>query len=263
MTAPFQPGTSTSHEDALGALRGDGALSMERVLTSSIHPLDELTGGFRSSTSYLIDSGSRYASEILHLTCLRALAEFDEEVVWIDGGNAIEPYTLSALCKRFGFDAHEMLSMVNIARAFTAYQLVSLIDDTLGKEVGRGSPAMIIVSSISDMFMDKDMRRTESHQLLRRCAERIEEVTKSKETITLVTSHTPKHIQPEPRTMSLLSSIFDVVIQVRDREGSVDLRVPRNGSAVRFTPTPWNQMILDDFNGGFDGKNRAHIPSGA
>ncbi|MCJ7489811.1 MAG: hypothetical protein MUO87_06680, partial [Thermoplasmata archaeon] len=117
MTAPFQPGTSTSHEEALGVLRGDGPLSMERVLASSISPLDELTGGFRSSTSYLIDSGSRYASEILHLTCLRALAEFDEEVVWIDGGNAVEPYTLSALCKRFDFDAHEMLSMVNIARA--------------------------------------------------------------------------------------------------------------------------------------------------
>ncbi len=234
-------------------LRGDGPLNMERVLTSSISPLDALTGGFRSSTAYLIDSGSRYASDILHLSCLRALVEFDEEVVWIDGGNAIEPYTLSALCKRFGFDAHEMLSMVNIARAFTAYQLVSLIDDTLGEEARIGTPAMIIISSISDMFMDKDMRRTESHQLLRRCAEKIEGATKSKETITLVTSHTPGHIQPEPRTMSLLSGIFDVVIQVRDREGSVDLRVPRSENAVRFTPTPWNQMILGDFNGGFDG----------
>jgi hypothetical protein len=239
MTAPFQPGTGTSHEEALGALRGDGPLDMGRVLMSAISPLDELTGGFRSSTSYLIDSGSRYASEILHLTCFRALAEFDEEVVWIDGGNAVEPYTLSALCKRSGFDAHDTLSRVNIARAFTAYQLVTLIDDML----------------------DKDMRRTESHQLLRRCAERVEEVTRSKETITLVTSHTPGHTRPEPRTMSLLSGIFDVGIQVRDGEGGIDLRVPRKGRATRFTPVPWNQTILNDFDGGFDGEDCAHIPS--
>jgi hypothetical protein len=261
MTAPFQPGTGTSHEEALGALRGDGPLDMGRVLMSAISPLDELTGGFRSSTSYLIDSGSRYASEILHLTCFRALAEFDEEVVWIDGGNAVEPYTLSALCKRSGFDAHDTLSRVNIARAFTAYQLVTLIDDMLEEEAGRSIPAMIIISSISDMFMDKDMRRTESHQLLRRCAERVEEVTRSKETITLVTSHTPGHTRPEPRTMSLLSGIFDVGIQVRDGEGGIDLRVPRKGRATRFTPVPWNQTILNDFDGGFDGEDCAHIPS--
>ena len=259
MTNPIQPRTTPFQEDLLGGLH-DEPLRTERVLMSSIAPLDQMVGGLRSSTSYLIDSSSDYASDMLHLTCLRALVELDEEVIWIDGGNAVEPYTLSALCKRFCFDAHEMLSMVNIARAFTAYQLVSLIDDMLADEADRSVPAMIIVSSLSDMFMDKDMRRSESHQLLRRCAERIAEVTRSKETITVVTSHTPRHIQPEPRAMSLLSSVFDVVVQVRDRDGAIDLRVPRKGCAVRFRPAPWNQTILNDFDGGLDGEDCAHIP---
>jgi hypothetical protein len=163
------------------------------------------------------------------------------------------------LCKRFGLDAHDTLSRVNIARAFTAYQLVSLMDDVFD-EAGRSSPAMIIVSSISDMFMDKDMRRTESRQLLRRCAEGIVEVTRSREAITLVTSHTPRHVQPDPGMVSLLSSTFDVLIQARDKGDGIDLRMPRRGCAVRFAPAPWNQMILDDFKGGFDGEDCAYIP---
>lgn len=253
MTAPIQPRTSTPDGCATGWLQDDEPLRTERVLMSSIAPLDRVVGGFRSSTSYLIDSDSRYASDILHLACLQALVEFAEEVVWIDGGNAVKPYEISAMCKRSGLDAHEMLSMVNIARAFTAYQLVSLIDEMLANEANRSVPVMIIVSSLSDMFMDKDMRRSESHQLLRRCAERIAEVTRSEETITVVTSHTPRHIQPEPRTMSLLSSVFDVVVQVRDRGDAIDLRVPRKGCAIRFRPAPWNQTILNDFDGGLDG----------
>jgi hypothetical protein len=143
MTNPIQPRTSPFQEDLLRGLY-DEPLRTERVLRSSIAPLDQMVGGLRSSTSYLIDSSSSYSSDMLHLTCLRALMEFDEEVIWIDGGNAVEPYTLSALCKRFGFDAHEMLSKVNIARAFTAYQLVSLIDEMLADEADRSVPAMII-----------------------------------------------------------------------------------------------------------------------
>jgi predicted ATP-dependent serine protease len=260
MTAPLQPRTTTPDEHTLEWLQNDEPLRTERVLMSSVAPLDRVVGGFRSSTSYLIDSDSKYASDILHLTCLQALVEFAEEVVWIDGGNAVKPYAISAMCKRSGFDAHEMLSMVNIARAFTAYQLVSLIDEMLDDEAGRSVPAMIIVSSISDMFMDKDLRRSEAHQLLRRCAERIEEVTRSREAITLVTSHTPGHIPPEPRTMSLLSSVFDLVVQVRDRDDAIDIRVPGKKRATRFTPVPWNQTILNDFDGGFDGEDSAHIP---
>jgi hypothetical protein len=259
MTAPTQPGTTAPHVDPLAVVKGDGALSMERVLMSSIPPLDEMVGGFRSSTAYLLDSDAVYASDILHLMCIRAVTELDEEVIWIDGGNAVEPYTLSMLCKRFGLDAHDTLSRVNIARAFTAYQLVSLMDDVFD-EAGRSSPAMIIVSSISDMFMDKDMRRTESRQLLRRCAEGIVEVTRSREAITLVTSHTPRHVQPDPGMVSLLSSTFDVLIQARDKGDGIDLRMPRRGCAVRFAPAPWNQMILDDFKGGFDGEDCAYIP---
>ena len=244
----------------LPALDDDAHLLRERVLKTSITPLDGAVGGFRSSTATLLDSDTRYASELLHILCVNALAEFGEEVIWIDGGNEVDPYVLSAMCKRRGLDRHEMLSMVNVARAFTAYQLASLVDGFLGEEARRASPSMIIISSVSDMFMDRDVRRSEGRQLLRRCADVIGGVTRASGAATVVTSHTPGRVKPEPWMISLLSDAFDVHVQMRTGRNGISVRVPSEGRSASFTPVSWNQTVLNDFMEGFYGTDGAHVP---
>ena len=259
MTAPVYAQNTEHFEHMSTALEKNAPRSRERLLKTSIAPLDDIMGGLRSSTTTLLDSDARYASELLHAICVRALAEFDEEVIWIDGGNVIDPYVLSTLCKRCGFDRHEMLSMINVARAFTAYQLASLIDGFLGEEARKSSPSTIIISSISDMFMDNDVRRSESHQLLRRCADEIGRVTKECETVTVVTSHTSGRVKPEPKMISLLSDAFDVYMQMRYGRSGIIVRMPREGRATVFTPVPWNQMVLNDFMEEVNGENCSHV----
>ena len=111
----------------------------ERVLDTSITQLDELIGGFRASKVALLDSDNSYSSTLMHLLCVRAISQFDEEVVWIDGGNVVDPYSISSLCKRLRLDKKDILSRVNISRAFTAYQLVTLIDEKLKEQVERST----------------------------------------------------------------------------------------------------------------------------
>jgi hypothetical protein len=241
-------------------LSGSEPLAMERVLNTSIASIDDIIRGFRPSTVTLLDSDTRYASELLHILCVQALAEFDEEVIWMDGGNAVDPYVISALCKRRGLDSRELLSMVNVARAFTAYQLASLIDGFLDKETRESAPSTIIISSISDMFMDKDVRRSEAHQLLRGCAKEIGRVTRENEAITVVTSHTPGRVKPDPKMTALLSDAFDVYVQMRCVRDGIVVRMPREARSTSFTPVPWNQTVLNDFTGGFYGEDCAHIP---
>lgn len=260
MTVPTNAHVIGSISDLLGSEGEHLSLRRERVLNTAVPQLDEAIRGFRSSEAVLLDSDARYASELLHILCVRSLAEFGEEVIWIDGGNAVDPYVLSALCKRLGHDRHSMLSMVNVARAFTAYQLASLVGDVLGKEAEKCAPSTIIVSSISDMFMDKDMRWSESYQLLRRCANEIARVTRERDAVTLVTSHTPGRARPDPRMMSLLYSTFDCSVKIRAGRNGVSVRSSREGRSASFAPVPWNQMVLGDFMGGFDGEDRTDIP---
>lgn len=238
-------------------------LLRERVLETSITPIDELTGGFRSSQVSLLDSDNAYATSILHLLCVRAISQFDEEVVWIDGGNTIDPYAMSSLCKRLRMDKRGILSRVNVSRAFTAYQLVTLIDERLEEQVRRSAPALVVVSSLAELFLDKDMKWMESHQLLRRCLEDVSRITKDSEAISVVTNQAREHVRPSAKLSTLLYEHADLALQMRTRRDGLLLRLPKAEREVLFSPVAWNQMTLDEFRGDEDGKDGAHIPLGA
>ena len=237
-------------------------LLRERVLGTSMASIDDLTGGFRSSKVTLIDSDDSYASTLLHLLCVRAISQFDEEVVWVDGGNEVSPYAISSLCKRLMLDKRDVLSRVNISRAFTAYQLVTLIDEKLEEQVRKCSPSMIIVSSIAELFLDKDMKWMESHQLLRRCADDISRITRDHETITVVSNDAYHHVRPSPGLTALLYEGSDLALQIRARRNGLLMRVPRTGRETLFSPVPWNQSTMEEFRGDSDGKDGAYIPLG-
>lgn len=237
-------------------------LVRERALKSSIAQIDSLTGGFHASKVSLIDSDHDYVSSLVHMLCVRAIGEFDEEVVWVDGGNEINPYAMSALCRRLGLDRRDVLSRVNVSRAFTAYQLVTLIEDKLEEQVVKVAPSMVIVSSVSQMFLDKDMRWMEAHQLLRRCLDAISRVTRAHETITLVTNNSHMLPRPSPGLTALLYEHADLAIQIRARRRGLAIRLPRLDREAMFSPVPWNQVTLDEFGEEDYGEDRTHIPLG-
>jgi predicted ATP-dependent serine protease len=254
--------TASATEDTHAQALGCEPLQIERVLRTSVSPIDELLGGFRSSKVALFEGNSNYPSSLLHLLCVKAVAELDEEVVWIDGGNSVDPYAMSALCKRMRLDKRDVLSRVNISRAFTAYQLVALIDERLEEEVRESSPAMVIVSSLTDMFLDKDMKWMEAYQLLRRCAEDIRRVTRAYETISLVTDRTPGHVPHNERMLSLLRAEADTVVSMKERRDGILVRLPSEGRSAVFHPVPWTQTTLADFRGDAYGEDCSHIQGG-
>ncbi len=235
-------------------------LLRERVLKSSILQIDDLTGGFRSSQVTLLDSDSSYATSLLYLLCIRAVSQFDEDVVWIDGGNDIDPYAIGSLCKRLRLDKRETLSRVSVSRAFTAYQLVTLIDEKLEEQVERSAPSTVIVSSIADMFLDKDMKWMESHQLLRRCLEDVSRITKDHETISVITGNALHKAGTGPMLSTMLYEHADLAVQMRVRKNGLLLRIPRADREMIFLPVPWNQLTIDEFRGEEHGTDGAHIP---
>jgi len=250
-------------EEPLISIVDAGPLFRERTLKTSVLQLDELTGGLHSGQVNLFDSDNSYSTSLLHLLCVRAISEFDEEVVWIDGGNAVDPYGISSICKRLRLDKRDILSRVNISRAFTAYQLVTLIDEKLQEQVERSAPALVIVSSITEMFLDKDMKWMESHQLLRRCLERVAKITKEHETISIITNNTHQPVRPSPLLTNLLYEHADLVLQMRTQKDGLLFRLPGRDREVLFAPVPWNQTTLDEFRGDSDGKDSAYLPLGA
>jgi len=82
--------------------------------------VDALLRGLEPGTITFIDSTDRLVFELVNLFCFNAVNELHEEVLWIDGGNSVNPYELSAICKRYRVPPEEVLHNITVSRAFTA-----------------------------------------------------------------------------------------------------------------------------------------------
>lgn len=98
-----------------------------------------------------IGGPSSVTGKILHSIVFRSLAVSDGIVLWIDGGNSFDPYRISELAERCGYDGRKMLSRIRIARAFTAHQMEA-IARSASKEARGNSISILVVSSVAELF---------------------------------------------------------------------------------------------------------------
>ncbi|HTY46870.1 MAG TPA: hypothetical protein VMB46_04300 [Methanomassiliicoccales archaeon] len=168
-------------------------------------------------------------------------------MVWVDGGNSINPYSLAGICKRFRVNSQEVLNSINVSRAFTAYQYVTLIEDMMEAEVRRTRAGMLVLSCFPDLFLDKDMWWSESLQLMKRCLATIEDVTKRYGLITLVTNFGLSKLLFKKSLRSLVYSSADKVVRIENARSSLRLTLVNDGRTMLYHPVPYYQRTLDEF----------------
>ncbi len=211
-----------------------------KILETSLSRLDSFLGGFQSSGITLIDCSSPFLFDFLGLLCVRSILEFDDDVIFVDGGNSINPYTIVKLSKRTKISENYVLSKIKVCRAFTAYQLSTILDN-LGNAVVEYNPSLLIVSCISDLFLDKDIKRNEAEVLLKRGLWNIKSLTRKYNLISILTTF---------RSFHRFKGIFnaDRVIKIESKKKY--LRISINNKTMDFYPLPSSQTVLEDFLGG-------------
>src|SRR5659263_756688 len=78
--------------------------------------------------------------------------------MFVDGGNSFNPYALSKMAKSFGEEPRKVLSRIHVARAFTEYQMDSLIHG-LQDAVEQWNPAVLAISYLPSLFSGYDGKR--------------------------------------------------------------------------------------------------------
>jgi len=103
--------------------------------------------------------------ELLYVGSARARGR----VSLLEGANRFHPYRLGELGRSLGVDARETVRRVRLARAFTAYQMVALVD-RWASEVRRHPPTLLVGHDLPALFTDDEIPREEQDGLLRRIA---------------------------------------------------------------------------------------------
>ena len=219
----------------------------QRRIFTGFTPLDQFIGGFEAEKVTLLDSGSRFVHELAALLCVQAIRTLGGEVVMVDGGNTADPYVLSNLAKRFGLDRNFVLERVNISRAFTAYQMTSLINESLRERVEERTGRMILISSLPDLFLDDDVWWPEAYELLRSSVSTIKEISSRYGTVTIVTNCGLSKLYQKSGLRRYLYGEVDKVVRFEKGRGRLRVSLPLEGRFMEYVPVPHNQMTLNEF----------------
>jgi len=223
------------------------AFPAKRTLQTSLGILDSIIGGFEAGKVSLVDSGSDFVFHLTSILCVRHAFETGGSVVFVDGGNCVDPYGMASLAKRFGLNRHEVLPKVHVARAFTAHQMATLILDVLDKKVDETEAGLIVFACLPNLFLDEDMDYIEAHQLFMRSLKKIKEVTEDHETVTLVTNAGLAKMNRRKRLRTSLYESVDKVVRIQHHRQGLEVMVPEKGIREVYRPVPPNQATIDDF----------------
>ena len=102
------------------------------------------------------------------------------DVIVLDGANRFDPYTVSFFARRAFLPPEELLKRIRIARAFTCYQMATLMGEKLTcllKEDGRitqGQKPWVILLGPITTFLDEDVPEREAGPLLERSLKKVD-----------------------------------------------------------------------------------------
>jgi len=204
-------------------------LSAERIrrLSLRISVVDEIFPGFDVGDFGVLCGGD--APAVGFALCVRSIAPFEmgglrSEVVFIDGGNSFNPYLVAEVARGFGLEPRYVLERIYVSRAFTAYQLSTLILEKLNSFLDRCNAGLVYVSDISNLFLDRDIPKTEAQDLFVKVCAALSEIASKRRKIVLATYTQDKS--------SKRGVFFEAVLFGRS---NVIVKLDRRGKIIRFS----------------------------
>jgi len=217
------------------------------VLTTGLPVLDGLLGPFEGSRLALVDSGSDFVFQLQSLLCVRCVAELDSDVVFVDGGNSVDPHGIVRLAKRVGLRRLDVLPRIRVARAFTCHQMATLLIERLEEEVATSGARLVIVSCLPELYLDEDVPYGEAHQLFHRSLRRVREVTTQHGTITVATNAGLAKLHKRRGLRRAAYEAADRAVRMQQRRQGILITRRETGEAGWWRPVPPNQLTLEDF----------------
>jgi hypothetical protein len=127
-------------------------------LTTGMKELDQL---LTLRLGQLVVLHGKMSHPFSSLLCVRATLpqpSLDGDVVFIDGGNMFDAYSISEHAIRHEISAEQVLSRIHLSRAFTYHQLGTLINEKLPHALDQFNARLVIVSDITMLYCDPDVQ---------------------------------------------------------------------------------------------------------
>lgn len=166
----------------------------------------------------------------------------------MDGGNTFNPYAISALAREFGLNPKSALEQVFISRAFTAYQLSALILETLEDALKHHKSKLVLISSITNLFLDKDVPTKEAFEIFRKIITHLSDLALKRNIIIAATCSNDEHSKRRIILESILLGKTRATVKVAESKGRLQLTIHNHDFPDPFTvDVSQNRATLQEF----------------
>ncbi len=222
--------------------RATGAPPLAFPSSPAIYPW--LSRRFSSGEATLWVGPARATEALLELLYAGVVAR-GGRLSLLEGANRFHPYRIAERMRALGVDPETALERIRLARAFTAYQMVALVD-RWGREVRAHPPSLLVAHELPTLFFESEFPEEERAPLLRYTARCLARIARATRTPLLLTSSSglagfPGLAEEGPR-------LFDLV---RLAQGPAGLRLEAYGEAttMQLLHRPDGQRGLEEYGG--------------
>jgi len=144
-------------------------ISSQLRLLLNIENVDNLFPGFMFG-DFAVLNGSSTVQSLLSSLCVRAqlpyqLGGLETNVLFVDGSNSFRLYDVSTIAQSCELNPGEVLRRIFLSRAFTAYQLTSLVFEQLQSTIEKYNSKLVILSNLARLYLDKDLPKKEAQEV--------------------------------------------------------------------------------------------------
>jgi len=167
------------------------SVSSQLRLSFNIKDIDYLFPGFALG-DFAVFHGYAAVLPLSMLLCVRAqlpyqLGGLETNVVFVDGGNTFRLYDVSRIAQLHQLDPTEVLERIFISRAFTAYQMTSLVLDKLQSAVDKYNSKLVVISDIVGLYLNKDVPKREAKDVFNQLTVYLSNFAKENQVIVFIT----------------------------------------------------------------------------
>jgi RecA/RadA recombinase len=222
-------------------------LKPDIVVLSGIKELDNLLGGFKQREITYIDGDSSLISKIADQICVNTYRTFQSATIYIDAGMCADPYRVAQYARNIEVNQKEVLEHVHLSRAFTVYQLATLIQDLLEQAIRRYKPQTLIISRLPVFYLDSDVETKEAQTLLRTNLHKIKELTTKYNLITIFTNLDRKMMSNNRGVRKIIHNNVSEVVFMKESELATKVELLNKREDTVILHLSKGQLRLQEF----------------
>jgi hypothetical protein len=217
------------------------------IVPSGIAELDRLCGGFKAGGITLVDGNSTLIVHLPDQLCANTYRTFRSETIYIDGGMCANPYQIARYARTLELDAQEVLQNVVMSRAFTVYQLSTIIQDLLEPLIQKRSPRTLLIGMLPALYRDPDISTHESQTLLAQDLQKLQQLTTRYTLITVCTNLDLLPLTPSRGIGKRLYDSASEIIRMKQFDSYTSLELVRRGTNATIIRGAPGQLRLEAF----------------